>query len=144
MTRREIVLAMLAASGGRPYSPAQIQKAIFLVSRNLKDVIASGPRFKFEPYDYGPFDASVYHEIDDLEREGLSETGYTVDSRWREYRATPDGVAAGRKLLLAMPEKRRKYFEEVSRWVRSLTFAELVSAIYKEYPEMRARSIFRG
>jgi hypothetical protein len=32
----------------------------------------------------------------------------------------------------------------LSEFVRKLSFSELVSAIYKEYPEMKKYSIFRG
>ena len=39
MDRRELVLAVLAAGKGRPFSPAQIQKAVFLIDKNLPHLI---------------------------------------------------------------------------------------------------------
>jgi hypothetical protein len=59
MTRSELILALLAAAEGRPYTPVQIQKAAFLVTRNLPQVMGEEQPFEFVPYDYGPFDADV-------------------------------------------------------------------------------------
>ena len=38
----------------------------------------------------------------------------------------------------------RPPIEQVSKFVRSLSFEQLVSAIYKAYPRMKANSVFRG
>src|SRR5258708_4475977 len=61
MDRRELVLALLASSEGRQYTPAQLQKAAFLVTRNMPQIV-QGTGFHFVPYDYGPFDSDVYNE----------------------------------------------------------------------------------
>jgi hypothetical protein len=72
MNRRDVVLAMLTCAEGRPYTPVQIQKAIFLVCENLPKLVDRGPSFKFEPYDYGPFDSDVYAEAEILQAEGCA------------------------------------------------------------------------
>jgi hypothetical protein len=36
-----------------------------------------------------------------------------------------------------------EYVRKITRWVRSLSFADLVSAIYKHFPGTDAKSIFR-
>jgi len=40
-------------------------------------------------------------------------------------------------------EEAKDYIGRVSQFVRSLPFAELVSAIYTAYPEMRQNSVFQ-
>jgi hypothetical protein len=42
-----------------------------------------------------------------------------------------------------MDEQARDYIDRESIFVRSLSFPELVAAIYKAYPEMRANSVFQ-
>jgi len=37
----------------------------------------------------------------------------------------------------------RKYLDDVVEWTRSLSFTELVKAIYQDYPDMKANSVFR-
>jgi hypothetical protein len=134
---------LLAAADGQPYTPVQIQKAAFLISRNLPDVVNEGPSFSFGAYDYGPFDAAVYSEAERLQDLGLADVNQS-SSRWRTYGASSEGLDQGRELLSRLPEPQRDYIQKVSAWVRSLDFAGLVKSIYEAYPEMRTNSIFNG
>ena len=59
VTRSEMLLAILAASNGRPYTPVQMQKATFLVTRNLPHLVDIGQNYVFAPYDYGPYQYRV-------------------------------------------------------------------------------------
>jgi hypothetical protein len=59
VTRQQLLLAILAAAKGRSYSPVQIQKAVFLITRNLPGLVTEGEGIDFHPYDYGPFDSEV-------------------------------------------------------------------------------------
>lgn len=47
------------------------------------------------------------------------------------------------RILRQLPPKAQTYIERVSTFVRGLSFTQLVSAIYKAYPEMRANSVFQ-
>ena len=143
MNRRDLLLAILSASNGQPYQPVQIQKAVFLVSRNLPGVVNDGPGFAFAPYDYGPFDSLVYSEAEALQREGLA-TVVPAASGWRTYAVSQDGLGPGRALLESLPEIQRDYIVNVSEWVRKLGFADLVKSIYEAYPEQRVNSVFQG
>src|SRR5262249_46618280 len=121
----------------------QHQKALFLIGRNMPDLV--GPEFyAFEPYNYGPFDAGVFDDARALARRGLAvETQHPRS--WNRYAPTPAGVAAGEKLAEEnIPHDARRYVKDVVAWVRSLSFRDLVRAIYDAYPDTKARSIFRG
>lgn len=144
MNRRDILLAVLSASEGRPYTPVQIQKAAFLIARNMPHLITEGPNYNFAPYDYGPFDQDVYNDAECLARSGLAEITQEAGVRWKRYAATDAGVARGRELLATMHPGHNNYICRVSAWVRALSFEQLVKSIYDAYPEMKANSIFRG
>lgn len=139
LTREEIVLAALSPAGGRPHTPVQVQKLLFLVDKNVAGLLG-GDFFAFEPYHYGPFDQGVYATLDRLALRGLVEI---VQGRWRTYRLTEEGQAEGVRLLQNMEKRAADYIRTASGFVRSLTFNQLVSAIYKAYPQMRARSVFQ-
>lgn len=47
-------------------------------------------------------------------------------------------------LLLGYSRPLQDFLHKAATWVLSLTFQELVAAIYKRYPDMKANSIFRG
>jgi uncharacterized protein len=144
MNRRDALLAVLAAAEGAPYTPVQIQKALFLVARNVPHVVNEGPNFNFVAYDYGPFDSAVYAEARALASDGEAVIAQSGVGRWDTYSASEAGVARGRAILAALDEAPRNYIQSVSSWVRAQTFSGLVRSIYDAYPEMRENSIFQG
>jgi uncharacterized protein len=143
MHRRDVTLAMLAAAGGHAYTPVQFQKALFLLSRQTPHLFDEGSKFAFQPYDYGPFDQAVYHEADLLAFAGRARVGPSPRG-YRTYAASPDGQREGERLLATMAAADREFIATVSSYVRRLSFADLVSAIYKAYPEMNLNSVFVG
>jgi hypothetical protein len=141
MNRQDYLLAVLSAGGEQArFSPVQLQKLFFLLDREVPGFVG-GPHFSFRPYDYGPFDKAVYHELDSMEPEGFVEQ--VGDGRYRKYMLTPDGFRRGRIALERLPNELQRYIAALSTWVRSLSFAQLVSEIYRRYPEMRANSVFQ-
>lgn len=142
MNRDDIILAGLSASeAGATFSPVQLQKLFFVLDREASPGL-EGPHFDFQPYDYGPFDRALYDRLDALRDEGLVQTFNA--GRYRLYAATPGGAARGQEALAAMQQDMRDYVSAVASWVRRLSFSDLVSSIYERYPDMRAKSIFRG
>jgi uncharacterized protein YwgA len=133
MNRDEILLAALVAGGeGAVYSPVQVQKLMFLVDREAAGLVM-GPHFDFKPYDYGPFDRQVYDSLEVLSGQGL--TLMQNSGKYRMYSVTPDGFRLGEDLLNRLPDKARDFVTQASSWVRSVSFGQLVSSIYKAYPE---------
>jgi hypothetical protein len=143
VTRQQLLLAILAAAKGRPYSPVQIQKAVFLITRNLPNLVTEGDRFEFVPYDYGPFDSDVYLEAEELQRTGAATIASSGSGRWNVYSATDEGAKRGSEVLSRLAPQSRQYVENVSNWIRSQSFGSLVRSIYEAYPEMRQNSIFQ-
>lgn len=142
MNRSEILLAGLAAGGENAnFTPVQVQKLFFLLDREAPHLL-DGPHFRFEPYDYGPFDSAVYSGLEDLARRDLARVQNT--GRYRVYGLSQRGYQEGIRLLNASPQNARSYLINVATWVRQLSFEQLVASIYNRYPEMKAKSVFRG
>ena len=141
--RQQFVLAALATNSDAEFAPVQIQKLFFLLDENLSGLFG-GNKFAFEPYDYGPFDKAVYHELEALELQGLvSIKQVGASAGRRRYSVTPRGHQAGERELMKFPEPVRIYMGDLSTWVRGLSFAQLVGSIYKAYPHMRENSVFQ-
>jgi uncharacterized protein len=144
MNRRDLLLVVLASAEGRSFTPVQLQKSVFLISRNVPSLIDSGPTFNFTPYDYGPFDPSVYSEAVVLQLSGHVVIAPSASGRWSTYAASDAGVARGRALLAGLEANIQDYIRRISDWVRSLSFRDLVKSIYDAYPAMKENSVFRG
>jgi hypothetical protein len=130
----------MAAAGG-PLTPVQVQKLFFILDRKIALQIG-GPHFSFVPYHYGPFDATVYHSLDALAEQGLIATEATGSAR--RYGISTSGLHTGLAAFGRLPIGVQNYVRALAAWIRSLTFAQLVSAVYDAWPEMKAKSIFRG
>ena len=141
MTKREVVLATLAPAQGKQHSPVQVQKLLFMLDREASQLV-DGPHFNFEPYNYGPFDKAVYQVLDELDEDEL----VTIrSSGWqRTYALTPTGQNDGDRLLGELSDSAKDYIRRVSAFVLKLNFLQLVSAIYKAYPDMQKNSILRS
>ena len=143
MDKKEFVLAALAASSGAEYTPVQVQKLFFVVDREISQVVG-GPFFNFIAYDYGPFDSDVYNVLRQLEEDGNVQTLYYSPSGFRRYKLTAQGQVKGVGIFQGLDKKVSDYITTLSDKIRKLSFAELVSAIYQAYPEMKANSVFRS
>ena len=141
LPRPDVALSVLALADGAKLSPTQLQKALYLIVRNAPSVFAEGQAYHFVPYNYGPFDSTVYADIDRLKLSGKAEI---ARGRWNEYSATPIGIEEGKHTLSTLPVPQQEYMKRVVDWVKSLSFQQLVKAIYDAYPEMRVNSIFKG
>lgn len=141
MEKKNLLLAALSAGGTNPHTPVQVQKLIFLIERNVANELG-GSVFEFNPYDYGPFDSSIYEVLQELEVQGLVVSMVTTRG-WKKYQLTENGMTEGSRLLEEFPKRAADYVRSVSEFVRRLSFAELVSSVYKAYPEMKANSVFR-
>ena len=142
MTKLNLLLVALAAGDKSEHTPVQIQKLMFLVDRNVGNRIG-GPFFEFRPYDYGPFDPSIYELLRQLEADGLASSSLS-NSGWKKHSLTDAGLSKAAQLFSQFDEPVFNYIKEVSKFVRTLSFADLVSSIYKAYPEMKVNSVFKG
>lgn len=141
MNKRELLLVAFGAGAKHEHTPVQVQKLLFLIDRNVGARI-DGPVFNFAPYDYGPFDASVYEVLRELEGDGLVSSSESTRG-WKRHALTDKGVAEGERLAQGIDPVVIDYIKRASEFVRSLSFSDLVSAVYKAYPEMKANSVFR-
>jgi len=143
MDRRHWTLLVLAAADGQPLEPVQLQKALFLIGKEL-DVGKPENFYDFAPFHYGPYDRQVYVDAELLAKDGLAVVDRPPGQSWRTYRATKEGIAAATNVAQAIPSRARVYVDQVVRWVKSLNFEQIVKAIYRAYPDTAVNSVFRG
>lgn len=139
MTKSELILAAMAgAHKAAVFDPVRIQKLIFLIEQEAAE-ITNGPHFDFKPYLYGPFDKSVFRELERLNVEGKVQV--LSGTTRRHFALTAQGRKSGREVLDGLSEPLSDFFQKCARWVLSLPFGVLLSAIYDKYPHMAANSV---
>ena len=144
MIPKDWTLLVIAASPEKPLQPVHLQKALFLLDRNLSRAqLQVNAFYEFEPYDYGPFCSDIYSDAEELCHEGLVHIDQPLWLSYRQYLATHPGQARAVELRETLTHDATAYLDTVVRWVTSLSFRYLIAAIYKAYPAMKVNSVFK-
>src|SRR5947209_2707195 len=69
MNRKDWTLLAICSANGNGLSPVQLQKALFLLSREMPNAV--GNFYHFTAYHYGPFDRAVYDDAERLAADGM-------------------------------------------------------------------------
>ena len=141
MKARDWTLLAINAAEGKPLSPVQLQKSLFVLGRQLPNEVGSD-FYQFRPYDYGPFCSDIYRDAEFLEQAGLVKG--VPGHRWVEYAITPSGAEAAAGIETRAPRRATQHLRDIVTWARKLTFSALIRAVYQKYPEFREHSVFRG
>lgn len=144
LQKKDWTLLAIALADGKPLSPVQLQKSVFLFERLLPENALPEDFYEFVPYNYGPFCPEVYKDAEELADEGLVQISSVATHSYSQYSATPAGVAEALRLAKRLPPRVAEHARIIVEWVRAQTFKGLVSAIYEKYPEYRANSVFTG
>ena len=137
-----LLLTLSSSRTGR-MTPVQIQKSLFILSKEAHKLV--GRKFyQFEPYDYGPFDAAIYHDLESLARDGAILADRVPGQRWSTYSVTPKGERQAKAAKQRLDSKTAQYVKRVVDWVTGNSFPDLIRAIYARYPEYKANSVFNG
>jgi uncharacterized protein YwgA len=125
--------------------PIRIQKGMFLLAQ--EGGLPEHEQYRFRPYDYGPFSARIYDDLDALVEEGLVAREAVPGYTWSRYRLTPAGMAQAQQFADNLDEARRKsvrLLAELKRDVLSQSFTRLLRYVYRRYPHYARNSIFSG
>jgi DNA-binding PadR family transcriptional regulator len=135
---QEDVLLLLADGATGPFDldPIRIMKGAFLVSQRGRQEWKS--LFHFQPYAYGPFDASVYGAVERLVVRGLLEK--SSERRYDSYGLTDEGRLRVEGLNQQLGTD-ADWIRSVGEYVTSRPFAQLLQEVYSEFPKFAARSV---
>jgi len=133
---------VLASAPDCRLQPVQLQKTVFLLDRLGLPQADNQLTYNFEPYHYGPFDRQVYADLNSATDDGLVERIQSDAYPGHDFLLTPSGIERAEAALNSLPTEQREMLREVVRWVTSMSFRELLGAIYKRFPQFRENSIF--
>lgn len=142
LNRRDWLLLFIGLPGGR-YMTDQIRvmKGMFLFS--MEGPRAARELYGFQPYDYGPFDTQIYHDLDTLEARGLIRSEVVEGTNRRIYSLTTKGEQSMAALLESAEPHTANALRRIKRHVTSLGFIDLLREVYERYPDYAVRSVAR-
>jgi hypothetical protein len=113
-------------------------KELFAVSQDElgKKLI---PELKFEPYNFGPFDETIYAAL-----EGLKDGGFVyIDSspHHNKIKLTTEGKSITHDIWENLRDDVKVLFSFTKRNFNHLSSEQLLEKIYSSYPEMTVNSI---
>ncbi len=140
--RRGSLLVFLAQpSGSYPVDQIRVMKGMFLWSQ--EGPTEARKLFHFEPYDFGPFDGSIYDDLEALEDSGYITVEIVRGTRQRRFQLTAEGRARAEAVEQCMPGAAASQLRAINRHVTSLGFAPLLKDIYEKYPRFATNSVAR-
>lgn len=142
MDKERITLLVIAANTDGGLSPLQLQKSLFIVGQSGLEGLPAD-YYGFFPYNYGPFNKEVYSIVDELEGHGFVRKAITAGENIYRYTLTSEGRVAAEEIRKDGPSSLCDYIDATVRWVCSLSFDELLRAIYAKYPDYAVNSVFR-
>ena len=143
MDKKDLLLMAVSAGQGTGLTPVQLQKVLFLIGESKLQGLPT-VYYEFEPYNYGPFQVGVYLDADDLTLEGYVAEIPVAGKSWSAYSITPAGKERAQQAELEAGPVLAGYIKALVQWAKSLSFSELLRAIYAQYPDFRKNSVFQG
>jgi len=140
---KDLIILSLASGARGPYplDPIRIMKGAFLVSQLGSPELKK--HFAFKPYNYGPFDLSVYETLDQLKKRNLLAEVKEGDSKYPTYSITAEGSTALTTVSSGANEKELSWLKDISAYVTSRSFEDLLTEIYKRFPTYAEKSVFK-
>jgi hypothetical protein len=140
-SRQEFLLLALASATDGRLTPVQVQKAMFLLKQEASQYV--GPDFyEFVPYNYGPFNSSIYDDLNALAGLGLVSIDQPQGRSWAMYTITGPGLEKADLVSDELAPLIRDYTKSVVTWIKAQSFAGLLRSIYSKYPTFAVNSVF--
>ena len=142
LTRRRWLLYALLDSPDDAMTPVQIQKTMFLFGQEAGAELG-GEFYSFTPYAYGPFDSTIYRDLEYLEDREFVRRDWPRRRRVRRYFITRPGREKARELQEREDSGLRDYLTRLVHWVKEQSFSDLIRSVYAAYPDYAVNSVFR-
>ena len=142
MERRDLLLLFIAMPGGSYTTDRiRIMKGLFLLTQDGPKEIRGA--YEFRPYNYGPFDTSIYHDLERLETEGLIRIQASGVPGRDAYETTSQGEAKARDLEAGLQPVTVSAIRETKRFVTAVSFVDLLRHVYEKHQDYAVKSVAR-
>lgn len=142
MERKDWILLVTSCIDDGGLTPVQLQKSLFLLGQKINNISNFGEFYNFIAYDYGPFCLDIYRDAESLSSDGYINISRWSNERFDRYSITGKGIKLADQIKDQIPQEIYDYICEISKWVKALTFAQLIKTVYAEFPAFAKNSVF--
>ena len=143
--RQQTLLVFLNHKGSQELDPIRIMKGLFLFAQQAPtDWVPRDARYEFEPYDYGPCSFQIYADLDQLRQSGYVTASQVPGRSWKYYSLTAEGRKIAQRVIKGMNTHAVTYLQTLRDFVTKISFRQLLTAVYRRYPEYAVNSVFKS
>jgi uncharacterized protein len=139
-----LLLLLALRDASKPLDPVRLQKGLFLLGEEAG--LRKSEAYRFEPYDYGPFSAEIYRDLQDLMDAGYAKELPVPGYSWKRYTVTPRGIGQAEGLLTRLDPQQRgvlRRLAAIKAELLALKFNGLLRRVYSSHPDYAVNSVFR-
>ena len=133
---------ILELAKGHALTFEQIQKALFIIQRQMPDGVNNRPQFEYETFHFGPHAPAVQENITELVCEKMAQVAPGREGD-RVYSITAGGSKLAAAMHYDLGRDVIQYSERVIDWVRATPAEKVVQEIIKKYPEYQMQSAYK-
>lgn len=139
-----LLLLLALRDASTPLDPVRLQKGLFLLGE--EGGLRKSEAYRFEPYDYGPFSAEIYRDLEDLIDVGQVKDLPVPGYGWKRYAVTLVGIERAEGLLARLDPQQRgvlRRLAAIKAELLALKFNGLLRRVYSSHPNYAVNSVFR-
>jgi len=137
---------LLFLDSRKAINPVRVQKGMFLFAMKTPELwLPREGRYDFEPRDYGAYSSAIRSDLNTLtEKDYIYTVQMLQGESWNWWMLTDKGFELLARFGDDIDHRAIEYLQRLRKFVDGLSFTQLLSAVYKEYPEYAVNSVFRG
>ena len=139
-----LLLLLALRDASRPLDPVRLQKGLFLLGE--EGGLRRSEAYRFEPYDYGPFSAEIYRDLQALLDAGYAKELPVPGYGWKRYAISAGGIEQAEGLLARLDPQQRgvlRRLAAIKAELLALKFSGLLRRVYSSHPDYAVNSVFR-
>jgi uncharacterized protein YwgA len=124
--------------------PLRLTKGIFIFTMEASEKwLDQQERYKFIPYNLGPYSQSLRDDLDRLIEEGYVRISKVRDKTWDYYYLSEKGKKKAHEAAKNLPDEAATFLRKIRKWVLVVSTKKLLDTVYERYPAYAVKSVFR-
>lgn len=142
--KSQAALLLFLLDSEQRVDPLRLTKGIFIFTMEAPETwLSKQERYKFIPYNYGPYSQRLRNDLDQLVEQGYVLISKVRDKNWDYYYLSEKGKKRAHDVATSLPNEAATYLRKVRKFVLNVSVRKLLDTVYDRYPAYAVKSIFK-